>query len=488
MRKKHTFFMIWVLLATLFLLEQTTLAEGITAENKETTKGALNAMRYGLHVETDGTVTLEGQPFYGFGLNYFGAFAHSYADDSSAYEAAFAAIGARNIPFVRLPLCGYYPDFYESFDENPEAMLEKMQAVLDSAASHQVGVIVTLMWWDPAIALHVNGKRADMGQTDSAVMTYARQYVEAVVARFADHPAVWGWEIGNEYNLDADLCDANLETYLWDMRYPGTERSSLDGRDYFTSAEMVQFYTEIATVIRKYDSYRMISTGNSEMRTSAFALYQASQRANGEHLWNVTWHTDTREKFDQINAICTPDPVNTVSFHLQHGTQGSEKPAYVLSLGRFRTTISTADYFRAYAETARAQNKALFLGEFGDLIDMEQAPDAIDVFRQITDWIREADIQLAASWQFQDYTEEGINGQKLDVLSACNLELQAEGKQNTDAAWLPHRAENVTTAADGQSASLWKWIAAAAGVGAAAGFTWWMIAKRIKTRNTDHAR
>lgn len=482
MKKTHTFRAVWVILIILLLLGQTAWADGGTAENGEVTDMRKNAEQYGLHVEADGTLTLEGQPFYGFGLNLFGAFAHSYADDSAAYETAFDALEERGIPFVRLPLCGYYPDYYACFDENPDAMLDKMQALLDSAAAHRIGVIATLMWWDPAVALHVNGKRADMGQADSDVTRYARWYTETVVARFADHPAVWGWEIGNEYNLDADLCDADLKEYLWDMRYPGTERSEPDGRDYYTGAEMAQFYTEIAAAIRKYDDYRMISSGNSEMRTSAYALYNASQRASDAHLWNVTWHTDTQEKFDRINAIYTPDPVDTVSFHLQHGTQGSEEPAYVLSLERFRTTIDTADYFRAYAETARAQKKALFLGEFGDLIDMEQAPDAIDVFRQVTDWITEAGIQLAASWQFQDYTEEGINGQKLDVLSECNRRLRAEGRQDTSGAWQPRPTE------EAQSTTDRRLIAGLVCCGAAVVSGAYIVGRRIRKKKNGSTR
>ncbi len=441
----------WVLTVMLLVSATAILTCANAVSDKESEEeGSMNKMHYGLHVESDGTLTLEGQPFYGFGLNYFGAFCHSFYSeaDPPAYVSAFASIKEHNIPFVRLPLCGYYPDYYELFDADPEPIYAYMQSVLDTAAENQVGVIVSLMWWDPAIALHVNGKRSDMGVEGSDVLTYAQKYTEAIVSHFADHPAVWGWEIGNEYNLDADLCDANYRDFLWDMQYPGTERTDIDGYDYYTSTELAFFYAEIAKVIRKYDTYRMITTGNSEMRPAAYSLYSVSKKPNKKHLWNLNWNTDTQKKFNQINAIYTPDPIDTISFHLQHGTAGSATPGYVLELDRFRTKVSSLAYFQAYADAAKAQNKALFFGEFGDLLDMEGASDAIDTFRQITDWISEAGIQIAASWQFQDYTEEGINGQKLDVLSECNLSLQAAGKQEKAAAWAKHSPVTDETTAD----------------------------------------
>ena len=425
------------MLALLLLASSAILFASAETEKEDT---QMNKKHYGLHVEADGTMTLEGKAFYGFGLNYFGAFAHSYYDEGEtpAYVAAFAAIREHNIPFVRLPLCGYYPDYYERFDEDPEPLFACMKSILDTAEQNQVGVIVSLMWWDPAIALHVGGKRSDMGKEDSAVLEYAKKYSEAVVSRFADHPAVWGWEIGNEYNLNADLCDPEYKQFLWDMNYPGTERTDVDGYDYYTSTELAYFYAEIGKVIRKYDNYRMITTGNGEMRPYAYALFSAAKKANDKHLWTMKWDIDKLTKFNTINAIYTPDPLDTMCFHLQHGTGGSQNPAYELEFERFYRTVSSLEYFKAYADAAKAQSKALFFGEFGDMRDMEGAPDAIDKFREVAGWITEAGIQLAASWQFQDYTEEGINGQKLDALSDFNVDLRKNGKQELSAAWAEH--------------------------------------------------
>lgn len=79
------------MLALLLLASSAILFASAETEKEDT---QMNKKHYGLHVEADGTMTLEGKAFYGFGLNYFGAFAHSYYDEGEtpAYVAAFAAI------------------------------------------------------------------------------------------------------------------------------------------------------------------------------------------------------------------------------------------------------------------------------------------------------------------------------------------------------------------------------------------------------------
>ena len=196
-----------------------------------------------------------------------------------------------------MPLCGFYPTYYDLYDSDPELVFTYMDKVINEAEKNGIGIIASLMWWDPAIAAHVGEKRAYMGIEGSKTLEYAKNYTAAIVQRYADHPAIWGWEIGNEYNLNADLCDKNLKDFLWYQNAPGMTYDNIDGYDYYTSAELNCFYTEIAKVIRRYDDYRMISTGNSEMRPFARALWEGSQKINSKHLWNLKWDTDTYEEF-----------------------------------------------------------------------------------------------------------------------------------------------------------------------------------------------
>lgn len=462
---------------------------------------AMNESKYGLHVEEDGTVTLEGEPFYGFGVNYFGAFARyveSPGQSTKEFTDGLAGLASYNIPFIRIPLCSYYPSYYELYDSDPEKVFSYLKLVLDECEKNNIGVIGSLMWWDAVIAAHLGAKRSDMGVIGSEVLEYAKKYTRDVVSRFADHPAIWGWEIGNEYNLDADLCDPELKMFLWPDGISGMPLDGVNGYDYLTSDELVVFYKEIAGVIREYDTYRLITTGNGEMRPSAYAMRRASRGKNKDHVWTVQWNANTRKQFEEMNEFYTPDPIDTLCFHLQNGSyDGSNK--YVMSFSLFGETIDNEEYFRAYYETAKKLGKACFFGEFGDMLEMETAPDVIEKFREVTDAISGSGIQIAALWQFQDYTDAGVAGEKLAVLSELNLKLKADGKQKTASAWQEETApettaepdtttvtESVTNMLDGDGYTAEKkygaipYIAAAAAVLIAAAVTVIIVKKKRK--------
>lgn len=159
-----------------------------------------------------------------------------------------------------------------------------------------------------------------MGKTNSKTMKYAKQYVSDIVKRYVNRPGIWGWEIGNEYNLGADLCDRSFQSYLW----PGA--TNTNGFDYYTSAELQVFYREISKEIRKYDDYRMITSGNGDMRGASKAMNAASSKMDSNHLWNVDWSVDSLLDFYDMNAYFHPDPMDTICFHLQHGTLNGNPP------------------------------------------------------------------------------------------------------------------------------------------------------------------
>ena len=397
--------------------------------------------KYGLHVDENGTILLEGKPFYGFGINYFGAFAH-YEDGSlslEAVDAAFESIASHNIPLVRLPLDGYYANYYDRWDDEAQraAILTKMHEVMDIAEKYHVGVVVSLMWWDPAMPEHLGAKRADMGDKNSAYVAYAKNYVSAVVSEFVNHPAVWGWEIGNEYNLDADLCDANYKDFLWADGLPGSKPTERNGYDYFTTEELKVFYAEISRTIRSIDDYRLITTGESSMRNCAFSLHKASRRPSSKHTWVLNWTPDNRSGFQKILEAHNGGDIDTISFHVQFGTGGSD-PSYVLEFDVFNEKLSAVEYIRAYVDAARTLKKALFFGEFGDFIGMESAEDMPETFDKLCGWVEEAGVQVACLWQYQDYADVGTGALKYDILAERNRALIDAGKQDTSAAWLTY--------------------------------------------------
>ena len=65
----------------------------------------------GLRVSDDGVLLLRGQPFQGYGVNYYDAFNRTLGTDpKSGYDEGFAELAKRKIPFARFAACGYWPN------------------------------------------------------------------------------------------------------------------------------------------------------------------------------------------------------------------------------------------------------------------------------------------------------------------------------------------------------------------------------------------
>lgn len=405
----------------------------------------MNEGKYGLHVENDGTITMKGKPYYGFGVNLYSTFAHCYEQyESARFREDFALLRKWDIPYARIPFSGYGPGYYDFFDAHTDEMLARMEAVLDEAEKNHVGLILSLMWWDPALSAHVGEKRSAMGDVNSKTIAYAKRYVSIILEHFADRRCIWGWEIGNEYNLTADLCDPAYKKYLWPDRYEQMPHSRVNGYDFYTSEELQVFFREIASLIRQYDAYRLISSGNGEMRACAHALHMAAQKKDPvTHLWQLPSAPecagDTQEDFYAMNAYMTPEPMDTMCFHLQHGTLHQEPPRYTMTVN-YWGEMSHGRYFEEYVKAAKQAKKGLFFGEFGDFIDAEHLPDLEEKFVTVLNWVVDAGIQLAATWQFAASREpfvvdEGRQGMKLTHLRAANEQFRQAGKQPIDGGW-----------------------------------------------------
>lgn len=393
----------------------------------------------GLTVDEEGTILLAGKPFYGFGVNSFTMLIRFIEGaDETMYKDQFEILKKYNIPFVRINFGGYWPDYYQKYDEKPEFIYECMEKVLKCAEEANIGLVCSLLWYDGAIPHHVGEKRSDMGNVNSKTVKYATDYIKDIVMRFKDSPAIWAWEIGNEYNLGADLCDETFASRLPNGPCTPVKPS---GFDFYTSEELSVFYTAIGNAIRSVDPHRMISSGNGDMRNSSKALMNAANNMNKEtHLWTESWDVDTVADFYEMCAHFTPDPIDTLSFHLQHAKQDSNgKASFEIMLKRFNGNMSSLNYFKEYVQAAKKAKKGLYFGEMGDMLWMESHNSAPEIFDNITDWIMNSGIQIASSWQFMNNdlkaTDEGIDGKKLTILQNKNKIYTERGFADTITYW-----------------------------------------------------
>ena len=67
-----------------------------------------------------------------------------------------------------------------------------------------MSIVPSFFWHTACLPDLVGEPRNQWGNPDSKTIAFMRQYTRDVVSRYANSPAIWIWEFGNEYDLAAD--------------------------------------------------------------------------------------------------------------------------------------------------------------------------------------------------------------------------------------------------------------------------------------------
>ena len=351
----------------------------------------------GLSVSADGQLLLRGKPFRGIGVNYFDAFARTLqrADDTS-YNDGFKVLADRRIPFVRFMGTGFWPVDMQLYQTNRASYFQRMDAVVRSAERHDIGLIPSL-FWNLSTVPDLMGEPCDQwGNPASKVHTFMRDYTREVVTRYQRSSAIWGWEFGNEFNLAADLPNAatHRPQAAPNLGTPATRTA----RDELTHDMIHVAFAEFAKEVRRHDPHRVIITGNSMERPSAW--HQRRERS---------WKKDSTEQFAEMLAADNPDPVNVLSVHV-YGEAVDQLPVAV--------------------RAAVAMKKPLFVGEFG--VEGRRTPETERQFGDLLALIEREKVPLAAFWVFDfahqgdDWNVTATNGRsfQLEAVAAANARLR----------------------------------------------------------------
>ncbi len=338
-----------------------------------------------------GMLLKDGVSYRGIGVNYFDAFARTLREPNDAsYEEGFRILAQHGIPFARFMCTGYWPAEMKLYRQDKARYFKLLDGVVRSAEKHRVGLIPSLFWYMPMVPDLVGEPCDQWGNPESKTHEFMRTYVREVVTRYRNSPAIWGWEFGNEYNLDADLPNAkdHLPPIVANL---GTAQSRSD-RDILTHEMIRTAFREFAKAVHTYDRTRIVCTGNSIPRPSAW-----------RQMHEGTWAKDSPGQFAEMLAGDNPDPVDTISVHI-----------YADSVDRFAEAV----------EAARRIGKPLLVGEFGEPGD---GPQTKERFESLLRRIEDLDVPLAALWVF-DYA-----GQKEWSVRADNprgYQLQAIAEAN----------------------------------------------------------
>lgn len=367
-----------------------------------------------LTVAEDGTLLKHGVAYRAIGVNVADAFWRALADPANtSYEESFAALARRSIPFARIAACPYWPKDYAFYRESPNDYFARMDGVVRSAEKHGIGLVLSLHWATFAVPDVVGEPVSAWGKADSETIAFMRAYTQTLVERYRDSPAVWIWELGNEYSLAADIDPLPpVQPAL------GTPASRSEA-DRLNTSDLIVAWTEFGKAVRAIDAVRPITTGNSLPRPPSEALRAIR-----------TWSPlDTHAQMQDNLLLTTPDPVNVISVHIYRDDVTAPRfaPDHLATYGELVASC---------AEAARTAHKALFIGEFGA---SGSDAEAREQFGAMIDAILESNVVLAAVWNFdwrlgggtQDewtITETNARSFVLDAIERANAELSQKLK------------------------------------------------------------
>ncbi|MEI7728729.1 MAG: cellulase family glycosylhydrolase [Verrucomicrobiota bacterium] len=344
----------------------------------------------GLTQGPNGTVLLEGKPYRGVGINFFDCFYRTLqSTTNTSYEEGFRVLATNRIPFVRFAGTGFWPRNMQLYQTNRAEYFRRFDGVVRAAERHNIGLIPSLFWFHACVPDLVGEPIDQWGNPNSKTHAFMRQYTHEVVSRYRTSPAIWAWEMGNEFNSDTDLPNA-LE-YLPAHNRPAVSPrdgtpASRTARDYPTHTDLGVAFREFGKAVRQDDPHRLIESGSDFPRTNAWHFYK-------EHKFGIG---DNPEQREFMLGLCAPDPMDLISVHCYNDLLGKS--------GQRRNAMERLD---AIVADSRKLGKPLFVGEFQFPSDF--APDSPEARTHFTAFLAKLDrlqVPLAAVWVFDLSAQE----------------------------------------------------------------------------------
>lgn len=322
-----------------------------------------------------GILTKDGKPYRGIGANYFSLFSRTLKNPAdTSYQKNLKGLSEAGIPFVRFMCGGFWPVDQKPYQEDKEAFFKRLDNIVKAAEENHVGLIPSLFWYLATVPDMVGEHLDQFGNPESKTSAHIRRYTEEIVARYKDSPALWAWELGNEYNLDADLPNSREQRPpVWPNL--GTPKERTD-KDELHFAELRAAFVLFAETVRKLDKTRPIISGNAMPRPSAY-----------HNSLEKTWTLDTEEQSAEVLLRDNPDPMNVVSVHLYK----DKKDIYPGGAKSLEAAVGWANKCAAKA------GKPLFLGEFGAERQLGAEKERA-AFEEFLNNIVKHQVPLAAFW------------------------------------------------------------------------------------------
>lgn len=319
---------------------------------------------------------LGGEPFHEISFDAYNLLELWLGGQGQVARDELHSLRGHGFRVVRVMASPYWATQIEDafFDADPAAQADKraryfaqFDALLDAADANGIRIVASLMWQVANLG-ELGGHTVRVGMTDGTSLGHQRveEYIREVVGRYAGRPTIAMWEIGNEWNLGADI------------QWPQFD---------YTSDELGAYYAETATMIHEIDPWHLVTTGDSSPRPAAMHLLQAVREGR-----DVDWTFDTADELAEYLVLINPEPIDVISIHYYDDA--------MISLGGTLGSPANLRYFKSVADQ---MGKPLFIGEIGctaavGCLDGGNAP--LPMLRDTLPVLVELDLPLTLYWNY----------------------------------------------------------------------------------------
>lgn len=328
----------------------------------------------GLYVK-DGTLMRNGAEFRAVGINYHTCWVNYIANkENPEFIEGFRALKQDyNIPFIRFMGGSFAHTGWKLYMENPDEYFRRFDLLVETAEKEGLGLIPSLFWYVVTMPDLAGEPVSALGDANSKCRVFMRQYIRDVVGRYKDSSAIWGWEVGNEWMLYADL--PQLDHLPAKKIGSDEERTAADK---LLRPMLLNAYEDFYQTVRKIDPDRIIVTGDSIARASAWHNRNQDK-----------WEQDSPAQWAEIFRGDTPACYEVASFHLYAETEK----------GYFKQKDFPIEAFvQEVVGICRDDNKIIWCGELG----MPGADEAAEkMFFRMLNAIEDNQIDLSAIWSFK---------------------------------------------------------------------------------------
>jgi hypothetical protein len=295
--------------------------------------------------------------FRNVGANIPDLFERYLSGEDTVAEKMLTDAQTAGVRFARCFGTTWGPERFGLFETDRSRWLAAFDRMLLAADNHGIAIVPSLLFniqMLPDYVQRKTGKQEGVvgyltpGSTSNAL---AVAYVTALVTRYRDDPRVLFWEIGNEYNLEADL------SLQWKSRPLNAVP---------TSEQIRAFLAQIGTVIKRIDRKHLVTSGNSDMRPAAWHLREAmrAHKAAADPLnFPLDWTKDTFPQYSEMVGYFSPAPLDLVSVHQYAPDPQTPEASDVSWLLPDRQHAVLLSWARVAAQDLK---KPLFVGEFGE--------------------------------------------------------------------------------------------------------------------------